>query len=211
VLAAQVDTLVQLSHLTPIVRVNAPPPPQVLPPPSTPSVDPPKPLSSQAEADISNYPVAFEPFCTGTPISQPITSNPEPTDASSGKGQVGITPRAKGRPLTQQALPVADELSVFDIHNIFHHRWFLSWDHLVANIISAQKAKDGKIFWVEFTPQFHTHLVKCTVALVPRPINKVKKVMFGFILELLNGKGPQAFFNLTKGQQAATLALKEKR
>jgi hypothetical protein len=59
----------------------------------------------------------------------------------------------------------------------------------VANTILAQKAKDGKIFWIEFSPQFHTHLVKCTVVLVPCPLYKVKKVMFGYILELLNGEG----------------------
>jgi hypothetical protein len=35
--------------------------------------------------------------------------------------------------------------------------------------------------------------------------------MFGYILKLLNGEGPQAFFDLTKGQHVATLALKEKR
>jgi hypothetical protein len=81
----------------------------------------------------------------------------------------------------------------------------------VANAISAQKAEDRKIFWVEFTPQFHAHLVKCAVALVPRPLHKVKKVMFGYILELLNGKGPQAFFDLTTGLQWATQAQKEKR
>jgi hypothetical protein len=85
---------------------------------------------------------------------------------------------------------VADNLFVFDIHNIFYHHWFLSQDHLMANVILAQKAKDRKIFWVRFAPQFHTHLVKCAVALVPHPLNKVKKVMFGYILELLNGKGP---------------------
>jgi hypothetical protein len=81
----------------------------------------------------------------------------------------------------------------------------------MANAILAQKAEDGKIFWVKFTPQFHAHLVKCAVALVPHPLNKVKMVMFGYILELLNGEGPQVFFNLTKGQRLATLALKEKR
>jgi hypothetical protein len=124
---------------------------------------------------------------------------------------MGTTPRAKGNPLPQKALFAANELSVFNIHNIFYCHWFLSWDHLVANIISAQKAKDGKNFWVKFTPQFHAHLVKCAVTLVPRPLNKVKKVKFGYILELLNREGPQAFFDLTKGQQTATLALKEKR
>jgi hypothetical protein len=81
----------------------------------------------------------------------------------------------------------------------------------MANAILAQKAEDRKIFWVEFTPQFHAHLVKCAVALVPCPLNKVKKVMFGYILELLNGEGPQAFFDLTMGLRQATQAQKEKR
>jgi hypothetical protein len=35
------------------------------------------------------------------------------------------------------------EPSVFDILNIFHSHWFLNRDHLIMNILSAQKAKDG--------------------------------------------------------------------
>jgi 5-methylcytosine-specific restriction endonuclease McrA len=103
------------------------------------------------------------------------------------------------------------ELSVFDILNIFRRRWFLSRPHLLANAISAQKAEDGNISWVEFTPQFHSHLVKCAVALVPHPVHKVKKVMFGYILELLNGDGHMAFFELQKGGRKANNAQKEKR
>jgi hypothetical protein len=104
-----------------------------------------------------------------------------------------------------------DELSVFDILNTFHCHWFLSVDNLRANALLAQKAVDRKFSWVEFAPQFHAHLVKCAVTLVPRPINKVKKVMFRYILELLNGECPQAFFDLSKGQQRAMQAQKEKR
>jgi hypothetical protein len=59
-------------------------------------------------------------------------------------------------------------------------------NQLKMHIFLAQKAKDRKSFWVEFSPQFHTHLVKCTVVLVPHPIQKVKKVMFVYLLELLN-------------------------
>jgi hypothetical protein len=84
-------------------------------------------------------------------------------------------------------------------------------EHLRAQALSAQKAKDGKIFWVEYSPQFHAHLVKCAVVLVPCPLAKVKKVMFGYILELLNEKGPQAFFDLTKGQRCTSQAQKEKK
>jgi hypothetical protein len=48
--------------------------------------------------------------------------------------------------------PGGVELLVFDILNTFCQQWFLSWGYLLANVISAQKAKDGNISWVEFTP-----------------------------------------------------------
>jgi hypothetical protein len=106
----------------------------------------------------------------------------------------------------KQSLPGSAELSVFDILNTFQCHWFVSVDHLRAAVLSAQKAKDGKKFWVKFTPQFHTHLVKCAVVLVPHPLQKVKQMMFMYLLELLNGEGPQSFFNLSKGQRIATQA-----
>jgi hypothetical protein len=40
---------------------------------------------------------------------------------------------------------------------------------------------------------------------------KVKKVMFVYILELLNQEGHQAFFDLAKGTRIATQAQKEKK
>jgi hypothetical protein len=113
----------------------------------------------------------------------------------------------------KKALPRDSEISIFDILNTFHHRWFLSVDSLRAQALSAQKAKDtgSTINWVEFTPQYHTHLVKCAIALVPQPIQKVKKVLFAYILELLNGESLQAFFNLLKGDRQATAAQKERK
>jgi len=119
--------------------------------------------------------------------------------------------KPKGGARPKQSPPGDVELSVFDILNIFRRRWFLSKAHLLANAISAQKAEDGNISWVEFTPQFHSHLVKCAVALVPHPVHKVKKVMFGYILELLNREGHLAFFELQKGGRKANNAQKEKR
>jgi hypothetical protein len=104
----------------------------------------------------------------------------------------------------KQSLSGNAELLVFDILNIFRWHWFLLTNQLETHIFLAQKAKDRKIFWVEFSPQFHTHLVKCAVALVPHPIQKVKKVMFVYLLELLNGQGHQAFFDLAKGTRIAT-------
>ncbi len=116
----------------------------------------------------------------------------------------------KGGCKTQQVTPEDINLSVFDVLNIFHRHWFLLRTNLLANVISAQKAEDGKITWVEFTPSFHSHLVKCTVALVPRPITWVKWVMFVYVLELLNQEGHLAFFELQKGSCKANNAQKEK-
>ncbi|KAI0287151.1 hypothetical protein BC826DRAFT_1119697 [Russula brevipes] len=88
------------------------------------------------------------------------------------------TQKPKGGSGPRRASPGDVELSVFDIHNIFRRRWFLSRTNLLTNVISAQKDEDGNISWVEFTPQYHSHLVKCAVALVPHPVLKVKKVIF---------------------------------
>ncbi|KAF8257000.1 hypothetical protein EI94DRAFT_1761425, partial [Lactarius quietus] len=125
----------------------------------------------------------------------------------------GSADRAAGKDgaKLKRSPPGKVELSVFDILNIFCRRWFLSRANLLANAISAQKAEDGNISWVEFTPQYHSHLVKCAVALVPHPVLTVKKVMFVYILELLNGKGNLAFFDLQAGGHKANNAQKEKR
>ena len=104
-----------------------------------------------------------------------------------------------------------NEISVFDIHNIFRRCWFLSRAILLTNVISAQKDEDGNISWVEFSPQYHSHLVKCAARTSTSPSKKVKKVMFVYILELLNGKGNLAFFDLHTGGRKANNAQKEKR
>jgi hypothetical protein len=125
----------------------------------------------------------------------------------------GSTDRAatKGGAKLKRVPPGKVEPSVFDILNIFRRRWFLSRANLLTQVISAQKAEDGKISWVEFSPQHHSHLVKCAVALVPHPVHKVKKVMFVYILELLNGEGHEAFFNLKSGGRKAINAQREKK
>ena len=132
-------------------------------------------------------------------ISPPLTSGSTDRAAKKGGAELKRSPPGKVEP------------SVFDILNIFRRRWFLSRDKLLTNVISAQKAEDGNISWVEFAPQYHSHLVKCAVALVPHPVLTVKKVMFVYILELLNGKGNLAFFNLQAGGRKANNAQKEKR
>ncbi|KAH9030354.1 hypothetical protein EDB85DRAFT_1891651 [Lactarius pseudohatsudake] len=146
--------------------------------------------------------------CIPPPAPQqviPLSSGPPLTSISSDQ------PGVKGRAQSNRSHPVGVDLSVFDILNIFRRRWFLSRANLLANVISAQKAEDGNLSWVEFSPPYHSHLVKCAVALVPHPIKVVKKVMFVFVLELLNGVGDLAFFELQKGGRKANNAQKEKR
>ena len=130
-----------------------------------------------------------------------------PSSSSSGPDQAAV----KGGAKPNRSPSGNVDLSVFDVLNIFRRRWFLSRANLLANTISAQKAEDGNISWVEFTPQYHSHLVKCAVALVPHPVLMVKKVMFVYVLELLNGKGNLAFFDLQAGGRKANNAQKEKR
>jgi hypothetical protein len=101
------------------------------------------------------------------------------------------------------------DLSIFDVLNIYRSRWFLSRANLLLHVTAAQKAVDGKISWVEFDPPFHSHLVKCAHALVPRPTPAAKKSMFVFILEVLNGEVPKTFFDLppaakSKGERRLT-------
>jgi len=85
--------------------------------------------------------------------------------------------------------------SVFDVLNLFRRHWFLSRDWLVSNVASAQWTNGLSIDWVEFSPAAHTHLVRCAIKLAPSiPAAKVKRVMFVYLLEVLNGDGPKSSF-----------------
>jgi hypothetical protein len=200
--------------------------------PTIPSMKPPQLLSPMEEDGPANSPEFLPPpvVFTGTPISQPnplgpktvwienldgtVTTQTLAIDTLAGGAGTPLPPKyfPPGKKLLKKApLPEVSDLSIFNVLNIFHHCWFLSVDSLRAQALLAQKAEDRHFFWVEFTPQFHAHLVKSTVALVPQLIQKVKKVLFVFILELLNRKGPMAFFDLSKGNRWVTAAQKEKK
>ena len=75
-----------------------------------------------------------------------------------------LTPPSPPNPGADRPPPTgveeADTPSIFDILNIFRCRWFLNRDHLIANILSAQKDECGKISWVDFQPMFHIHLIQ---------------------------------------------------
>jgi hypothetical protein len=92
---ALLDTLKQRAEASMTMRINPPP---------TPSVVPPKPYSLQGKADTTNSQPPLVLFCAETPISQPTTPHPEPISAPLGKGQAGMTLRAKGNPPPKRAL-----------------------------------------------------------------------------------------------------------
>ena len=106
-----------------------------------------------------------------SPASQDTPKASTSPLTSSGPDRAAV----KGGLKPKRSPPVDNEISVFDIHNIFRRRWFLSRAILLTNVISAQKDEDGNISWVEFSPQYHSHLVKCAVTLVPHPVKKGEK------------------------------------
>ena len=94
------------------------------------------------------------------------------------------------------------EPSVFDVLNIFCSHWFLNRDHLITDVLSAQKAEDGRYTWVDFLPPFYTHLIQQAWTLLPPlcPVAKGEKVLFVFILEILDGDRtqPRSFWEVPK-------------
>src|SRR6267142_3964076 len=140
-------------------------------------------------------------------LSSPPAPSPAPPDAApslevpplplkNGNKQADKSTRDHG----VSGAVLNDGPSVFDVLNMFRRWWFLHRDHLLANILSAQKDNAGNIIWVDFLPPFHTHLVRWALALLPPlcPEVKGKKVMFVFLLEVIAGEGPTTFFDLPK-------------
>jgi hypothetical protein len=155
----------------------------------TPSVAPPQLLQLQDKSGPSNSPKFYQPrVFMGTPLPLTTLTAGLPADTATASGVLttkwlaacremweGVNWAFPGNPPylikmgppKKKALPENIELSIFNILNIFHCHWFLSQDHLRAQALLAQRAKDGNLTWVEFTLQFHTHLIKCAIALVP--------------------------------------------
>jgi len=99
--------------------------------------------------------------------------------------------RGRARPSVAQtpSLDAVDVYSVFDVLNIFCVRWFVNRAHILSLALFAQKAGEGnEVTWVEFSPQLHSHLVKQALVLAPPsyPLTLVKRVMFSFLLEVVN-------------------------
>ena len=121
---------------------------------------------------------------TAIPPSALPSKLPKATTLGSGLDLASPPP-----PPSLPAFAVSEDYSVFDLQAILRARWFLSKDHLAAQVVSAQRGPSGDFDWVEFAPPYHTHLIKCATALLPPQLcsmKRLKGVLFAFVLEVLN-------------------------
>lgn len=118
------------------------------------------------------------------------------------------------RSLTLNVQIEKQDLSCFEILSRLRLRLFWSREGLINKITEARKDSRGDIEWVEFAKAHHSHLVASCFAVMPAQLTRasrvtVKRAMFVFILELLNG-GASSFFDLQDGRRNEDRAHREK-
>jgi hypothetical protein len=141
-------------------------------------------MSSQTQS--SQTPSKRPRPAKSTPLSPPAA--PPPKRVKPGTPSPPVT----GNPIPKPPKAKDDGPPDPAILAIFRKRWSLNRDHLIANVLSAQKSDTGRFTWVDFLPPFHTHLVQRARALLPPlcPMAKGKKALFAFVIEILDGDGP---------------------
>jgi hypothetical protein len=106
------------------------------------------------------------------------------------------------------------EPSCFEILNILRSRLLLARTKLVEKIEIAQLDEQGGVSWVEFAPQYHSHLVRSTMSLFPRlapsAVSMAKRAMFVYILEVLNRAEDDTFILLQRGKSQDNRTQREK-
>ncbi|KAI9431696.1 hypothetical protein H4582DRAFT_2198849 [Lactarius indigo] len=102
---------------------------------------------------------------------------------------------------------ISEDLSVFDLLNIARRRYFISRDELISNITEASKDAFGLFDWVVLKKDYHSKVVSKFIwtlgdgkRLTPRSVEKIKKILFVFLLDVLNGVSVGDFFALKKGE-----------
>ena len=88
--------------------------------------------------------------------------------------------------------PLIDHPSVFEVLNLFRACWFLNREHLMSLTLTAVKGSDNNdITWIDLLPSSHTHLLRQAKNLAPPsyPLPLLKRVMFTFLLEVINSRG----------------------
>lgn len=108
------------------------------------------------------------------------------------------------------------DLSCFELLNQLREHLFLQREKLVREVLIATKDEKGLFTWVEFSPAFHSHLIKAAftaigAALTSPSARMAKKCLFIFILELLNREASLRFFEVQKGKVKDAQASQEKK
>ena len=88
---------------------------------------------------MSTPSVPYRTFGPSMPTSRRLTLSSPPPSKQAKK--TPPPPPASSPPTSGPE--DSEEPSVFDVLNVFHSCWFLNRDHLIANVLSAQKAEDG--------------------------------------------------------------------
>ncbi|KAG2363606.1 hypothetical protein BDR07DRAFT_899496 [Suillus spraguei] len=110
-----------------------------------------------------------------------------------------------------------EDLSVFDMLSVLRRRMFVGLEELKHNVTLATKDESGNIDWVILTPAYHGTLVKTAIRLVldgtmaPDMVPLIKRVLFVFLLELLQVGEDSSFLTLQKGAMAYNHSQHEKK
>ncbi|KAG2100667.1 uncharacterized protein F5147DRAFT_812787 [Suillus discolor] len=126
---------------------------------------------------------------------------------TASKSQFCVCPSCKGKMI----LP--EDYSVFDILNVFRCRLFISRSDLVGHTVMATKSEMGQFTWLTLRPVYHSMVVKTALCTLfgTRLVDKIKSVLFVYLLEVANEEAPDAFFALEKGSMTHNRANREKK
>jgi hypothetical protein len=109
---------------------------------------------------------------------------------------------------TEQRDSSPQDPSVFDMLNLLRRRLYVSRDDIIANCRTASKDDEGRFDWSVLDPGYHSSTVKTCIRLAATTyegfnIKMLKRVMFCFLLEILNEGAPASFFTLKQGETKA--------
>ncbi|KAI9429927.1 hypothetical protein H4582DRAFT_1601011 [Lactarius indigo] len=136
------------------------------------------------------------------PAHAPLATSPP----ASPQKEAGIVSTNVER-FNTSGIDISEDLSVFDLLNIARRRYFISRDKLISNITEASKDAFGVFDWVVLKKDYHSKVVAKFIwtlgdgkRLTPRSVEKVKKILFVFLLDVLNGVSAGDFFALKKSE-----------
>jgi hypothetical protein len=108
------------------------------------------------------------------------------------------------------------DLSCFELLAKVRRNLYLQAEKLRSMIIAATKDDSGSLTWVEFEPNYHSHLLVLAhraveVTLTAPAERQLRKCLFIYVLDLLNGCSGEKFFELQTGARLQNRELREKK